>query len=313
MQGSINSLETFGLVDGPGIRVVVFLNGCSLRCKFCHNPEMWKKAENNTTVDELVNKIKRYKPYFKNTGGVTFSGGEPLLQSKFLLEVCKKLKKENIHIALDTAGVGYDYDELLDYVDLVIFDIKAIDKDKYHELVKHDIKDSLVFLDKCQKQNIPMWIRQVIVPGINDTEEYVLELKEFISKISTKFKEVILLTGDNDIIANNIANEVGIKKVISNVKPEGKGDVIKKLKEEGKTVLMVGDGVNDSLALTYSDVGIGLAKGSDVALASSDFILMNSDLIDILDIIEVSKLIRKNIAFNLLWAFIYNTLFYTCT
>ena len=183
MQGSINSLETFGLVDGPGIRVVVFLNGCSLRCKFCHNPEMWKKAENNTTVDELVNKIKRYKPYFKNTGGVTFSGGEPLLQSKFLLEVCKKLKKENIHIALDTAGVGYDYDELLDYVDLVIFDIKAIDKDKYHELVKHDIKDSLVFLDKCQKQNIPMWIRQVIVPGINDTEEYVLELKEFISKL----------------------------------------------------------------------------------------------------------------------------------
>ena len=140
-------------------------------------------------------------------------------------------------------------------------------------------------------------------------DELKSNAKEFISKISTKFKEVILLTGDNDIIANNIANEVGIKKVISNVKPEGKGDVIKKLKEEGKTVLMVGDGVNDSLALTYSDVGIGLAKGSDVALASSDFILMNSDLIDILDIIEVSKLIRKNIAFNLLWAFIYNTLF----
>ena len=140
-------------------------------------------------------------------------------------------------------------------------------------------------------------------------DELKSNAKEFISKISTKFKEVILLTGDNDIIANNIANEVGIKKVISNVKPEGKGDVIKKLKEEGKTVLMVGDGVNDSLALTYSDVGIGLAKGSDVALASSDFILMNSDLIDILDIIDVSKLIRKNIAFNLLWAFIYNTLF----
>ncbi len=192
MQGSINSLETFGLVDGPGIRVVVFLNGCSLRCKFCHNPEMWQKGTNNITVEELVNKIKRYKPYFKNNGGVTFSGGEPLLQTKFLLEVCKELKKENIHVVLDTAGVGYDYDELLNYVDLVIFDIKAIDKDKYQDLVSHDIKDSLVFLDKCQKKNIPMWLRQVIVPGINDTKEYILELKEFISKLKNIEKVELL-------------------------------------------------------------------------------------------------------------------------
>ena len=192
MQGSINSIETFGLVDGPGIRVVIFLNGCSLRCKFCHNPEMWQKGINNITVEELVNKIKRYKPYFKNNGGVTFSGGEPLLQTKFLLEVCKELKKEHIHIALDTAGVGYDYDELLNYVDLVIFDIKAIDKDKYQDLVSHDIKDSLVFLDKCQKRNISMWLRQVIVPGINDTKEYILELKEFISKLKNIEKVELL-------------------------------------------------------------------------------------------------------------------------
>ena len=192
MQGSINSIETFGLVDGPGIRVVVFLNGCSLRCKFCHNPEMWQKGINNTTVEELVNKIKRYKPYFKDNGGVTFSGGEPLLQTKFLLEVCKELKKENIHIALDTAGVGYDYGELLNYIDLVIFDIKAIDENKYKDLVKHDIKDSLEFLDKCQQRNIPMWLRQVIVPGINDTEEYILELKEFISKLKNIEKVELL-------------------------------------------------------------------------------------------------------------------------
>ena len=192
MQGSINSIETFGLVDGPGIRVVVFLNGCSLRCKFCHNPEMWQKGTNNITVEELVNKIKRYKPYFKSNGGVTFSGGEPLLQTKFLLEVCKELKKEHIHIALDTAGVGYDYDELLNYVDLVIFDIKAIDKDKYQDLVSHDIKESLIFLDKCQQRNIPMWPRQVIVPGINDTEEYILELKEFISKLKNIEKVELL-------------------------------------------------------------------------------------------------------------------------
>lgn len=192
MQGSINSIETFGLVDGPGIRVVIFLNGCSLRCKFCHNPEMWQKGTNNITVEELVNKIKRYKPYFKDNGGVTFSGGEPLLQTKFLLEVCKELKKENIHIALDTAGVGYDYDNLLDYIDLVIFDIKAIDENKYQDLVKHDIKESLIFLDKCQQRNIPMWLRQVIVPGINDTKEYILELKEFISKLKNIEKVELL-------------------------------------------------------------------------------------------------------------------------
>ena len=99
-------IETFGLVDGPGIRTVVFFNGCKLRCKYCHNPEMWTKKEDNYTVDEVVHKVLRSKPYFKDEGGVTFSGGEPLLHSKFIIEVAKKLKKEKINICLDTAGVG---------------------------------------------------------------------------------------------------------------------------------------------------------------------------------------------------------------
>ena len=107
MKSSVNSIETFGLVDGPGIRTVIFLNGCKLRCLYCHNPETWKMGELNYTTDELVAKIIRNKPYFKrNNGGVTFSGGEPLLQIDFLIDICKKLKAENIHIALDTAGVG---------------------------------------------------------------------------------------------------------------------------------------------------------------------------------------------------------------
>ena len=114
MRGSIDSIETLGLVDGPGIRCVVFLNGCNLRCKYCHNPEMWCLKENNYTVDELVDKIKRYKPYFNENGGVTFSGGEPLLQINFLKEVMKKLKKENINICLDTAGYSKeDYTEII--------------------------------------------------------------------------------------------------------------------------------------------------------------------------------------------------------
>ena len=131
-------------------------------------------------------------------------------------------------------------------------------------------------------------------------DELKKDAKEFIKEVKKSFKKVVLLTGDNEIIAHNIAEEVGIEEVIANVKPDGKGEVIKKLKEENYHVMMVGDGVNDSIALTLADVGVGIAKGSDVALASSDFILMNDDLLDILDIIKISKKIRTNISFNLL-------------
>lgn len=183
--GSISSIETFGLVDGPGIRTVVFLNGCKLRCLFCHNPEMFIKKENNYTPEELVKKIIRNKPYFKrNNGGVTFSGGEPLLQSDFLIKVCKLLKQENIHIALDTSGVGNgNYEELLNLVDLVIFDIKAIDEKGYEFITGQKQDESLKFLDVCQKLNKNMWLRQVIVPNINDTEEYIYKLSNFIKPL----------------------------------------------------------------------------------------------------------------------------------
>lgn len=140
-------------------------------------------------------------------------------------------------------------------------------------------------------------------------DELKKDAKEFIKEVKKSFKKVVLLTGDNEIIAHNIAEEVGIEEVIANVKPDGKGEVIKKLKEENYHVMMIGDGVNDSIALTLADVGVGIAKGSDVALASSDFILMNDDLLDILDIIKISKKIRTNISFNLLWAFLYNVVF----
>ena len=140
-------------------------------------------------------------------------------------------------------------------------------------------------------------------------DELKKDAKEFIKEVKKSFKKVVLLTGDNEIIAQNIAKEVGIEEVITNVKPDGKGEVIKKLKNENYHVMMVGDGVNDSIALTLADVGVGIAKGSDVALASSDFILMNDDLLDILDIIKISKKIRTNIGFNLLWAFLYNVIF----
>jgi len=184
MEASIDSIETFGLVDGPGIRTVVFLNGCHLRCKFCHNPETWRIKERNYSSDDLVKKILRNKPYFKNKGGVTFSGGEPLLQYDFLVETCKKLKQEDIHIALDTAGIGYgDYKELLNTIDLVLLDIKHITKEGYMDITQVDkLQEFFNFVEQLNKTNVEVWIRQVIVPGIHDNEEYITNLSKFIKE-----------------------------------------------------------------------------------------------------------------------------------
>lgn len=185
MGACVNSIETFGLVDGPGIRTVIFLNGCKLRCKFCHNPETWSMGKANYTTDELVAKILRNKPYFKrNNGGVTFSGGEPLLQIGFLLDICKKLKEAGVHIALDTSGVGIGkYDEILSLVDLVLLDIKHPNKEGYKNLTGLGIAESERFIDCLNKSEKPVWIRQVIVPGIMDNDEYLMELAGYLQKI----------------------------------------------------------------------------------------------------------------------------------
>jgi len=192
IKGSVSTIETLGLVDGPGIRTVVFLNGCKLRCKYCHNPEMWHLKDLNTTPEELCQKIIKNKPYFKrNNGGVTFSGGEPLLQSEFIIECAKILKKHEIHIALDTSGVGNgNYEEILSYIDLVLMDIKHTNKEGYQDLTGHDIKESLEFIDILNKLNKKVWIRQVIVPGIMDNEKYLEELTE----VLMNFKNIEKIT-----------------------------------------------------------------------------------------------------------------------
>ena len=184
IRASIDSIESFGLVDGPGIRVIVFFNGCKLRCKYCHNPEMWTKKEENYSPQELVDKIKRYKPYFKDKGGVTFSGGEPLLHSKFIIETAKLLKQENINIALDTSGVGLgDYHEVLPYIDLVLLDIKHTNQAKYKEITGLEIDEAEKFIEELNKQNKPVWIRQVIVPGIMDNQNYIDSLINYLKRI----------------------------------------------------------------------------------------------------------------------------------
>lgn len=186
VKGSIDSVESLGLYDGPGIRVVVFMNGCKLRCKYCHNPEMWMKKDDNITSDELVDKIKRFKSYIKDTGGVTFSGGEPLLQPDFLIDCCKKLKKEGFNVALDTAGVGIGkYREILENVDLIIFDVKHSVACEYVKLVGAPIDESERFLKVANEMNKKFWVRQVVIPGVTDSVDYIKILKRYINdKIS---------------------------------------------------------------------------------------------------------------------------------
>ena len=193
--GNISSIESMGLVDGPGIRYVVFLQGCELRCLYCHNPETWDKTRERQrmTPEELVKKIVRFKSYFGRTGGVTFSGGEPLLQPKFLLECLKLCKKEGINTALDTAGVGFgDYDEILLLTDLVILDLKAVSEEDYKKITGQPMIRFKKFLADCQRLNKKLWIRQVIVPGINDNEENVKKIKDFVTQLRNVEKVELL-------------------------------------------------------------------------------------------------------------------------
>ena len=194
MKASVGKIETFSTVDGPGIRTTVFFNGCALRCKFCHNPEMQARGEANYTVNELFRKILRSRPYFGGNGGVTFSGGEPILHSKFLVELCKKLKEENIHIALDTAGIGFDnVKNLLELVDLVLFDIKGVDPVGYEDVTQKDYFDKAErFIELMNKSSKDVWIRQVIIPGVNDNEEYIDQLAKYLIRIKN-IKNIELL------------------------------------------------------------------------------------------------------------------------
>lgn len=153
--GKIHSIETMGLVDGPGIRVVVFLQGCALRCKFCHNPDTWAmNGGEEYTPEQLVKKIERFKSYFSSSGGgVTFSGGEPLRQPEFLLECLKLCKSKGINTCIDTAGYGFgDYDEILKYTDLVLFDIKHITREGYKNITLMEIDESFKFFRSYEKK-----------------------------------------------------------------------------------------------------------------------------------------------------------------
>ena len=210
VKGRIHSIESMGLVDGPGIRVVVFFQGCALRCKYCHNPDTWApNLGDEYTAEELVAKIKRFKPYFeKSGGGVTFSGGDPLRQPEFLVEVLKLCKEEGISTCLDTSGCGFgDYDEILKYTDLVLYDVKDITREGYKNVTLMEIDETLNFLEAMKRNNTKMWIRHVVVPGLTDGEEHIKAFNEYIKAIPNVEKVELLpyhLLGVNKYESMNI-------------------------------------------------------------------------------------------------------------
>lgn len=192
----VHSIESFGTVDGPGIRFVLFLQGCHLQCKYCHNRDTWNmNGGEYKSLDDIFEKIMKYKNYIYPNGGVTVTGGEPLLQVNFLIELFKKLKKENIHTCVDTSGMVAltdDIKKLLSLTDLVLLDIKHINSEKCKNLVGFNNEKELAFARYLSDNNIHMWIRQVLVPGYTDDEQDLLQLKDFISSLSTVDKVEIL-------------------------------------------------------------------------------------------------------------------------
>ncbi len=184
MQGSIHSIETMGTVDGPGLRYVVFTAGCPLRCKYCHNPDTWDiKNGKQMTVDKVLDDYEKYRPYLKN-GGITVSGGEPLVQLEFVESLFREAKNRNIHTCLDTSGATFTnvgkrhetFIKLAEVTDLVMLDIKHIRTDGYYDLVKGNLNETLDFLKFLSKKNIDVWVRHVIVKGYTYKKEYLYEL-----------------------------------------------------------------------------------------------------------------------------------------
>lgn len=189
MIGYIHSTESLGTVDGPGIRYVVFMQGCPMRCQYCHNPDSWAIGRGEPkTAEEILRECEKYKAFMKN-GGLTVSGGEPMLQPAFVAELFKKAKEKGIHTALDTSGVLFDpqrphkTDPLLDVTDLVLLDIKHIDEEAHRKLTGHSNANILAFALYLRERKIPVWIRHVVVPGITDDEDSLRRLGHFLAEL----------------------------------------------------------------------------------------------------------------------------------
>ncbi len=227
--GNIHSIESCGTVDGPGIRFVVFTQGCPMRCLYCHNPDSWVVSENKKmSVDEILEKYDGVKE-FVQSGGITVTGGEPLLQIDFVTELFKSAKDKNIHTALDTSGVLFNkentakIDELLKFTDLVLLDIKHIDDEEHKKLTGHSNRNILDFARYLSEIQKPVWIRHVVVPGITYNEKYLKELGRFLKTL--KNVQALDVLPYHDMAIPKYEN-LGINYPLKDTKPLTKQEAI---------------------------------------------------------------------------------------
>ncbi len=230
IEGNIHSFETLGTVDGPGIRFVVFMQGCPMHCKYCHNPDTWSLNNNKIiSVSEILKKYDNVKEFMKN-GGITVTGGEPLVQIDFVTELFKSAKEKNIHTTLDTSGILFNkesinkYNRLIKYTDLVLLDIKHINDDKHKDLTGYSNKQVIEFAKYLSKNNISIWIRHVLVPSITDNENDLKELGKFIASLKTVKALEILPYHD---MAKEKYKKLGIDYPLKEIKPPDKNQILK--------------------------------------------------------------------------------------
>ena len=228
--GRIHSFESFSTVDGPGVRYVIFLQGCPLRCKYCHNRDTRDVHLGEVyDAESIVEKILNYREYMGEDGGVTVSGGEPLLQIDFVIDLFKRLKSEGIHTAIDSSGF-VDVDklkDLLDYTDLVILDLKEMDNDTHKDLIGVDNAKILKFAEDISDSGVPMWIRHVLVPTITDKEEHLIKLKEYVSTLKNVEKVEVL---GYHTLGSEKWEMIGDKFMLEGI-PEASGEDVKKAEQ----------------------------------------------------------------------------------
>ena len=221
MKGNIHSIESFGTVDGPRTRFVVFTQGCPLRCKYCHNPDTWSTDINKEmSVEDIIKEYEGVKEFI--SGGITITGGEPLLQIDFITELFKVCKLKNIHTALDTSGITFNpndtikIDKLLEYTDLVLLDIKHINDEEHIKLTGYSNKNILLFAEYLSKKNIPVWIRHVVAPTITFNKKYLEELGGFLATLKNiKALDVLLYHDMGKVKYKNM----GIKYPLEDIEP----------------------------------------------------------------------------------------------
>lgn len=226
MYGFIHSTESFGAADGPGIRFVIFMQGCNMRCKFCHNPDSWSFSGEKISAEALLERAVRYRDFWGETGGITVSGGEPMLQAEFISEFLSLTKAHGIHTALDTSAQPFDkndtkYTDMLKKCSLVLLDIKHIDSEKHKDLTGFDNENILDCAKFLEEQKIPVWIRHVLIPGYESDAE-LIRLGEFIKSLSNVQRTELL---PYHTLGRHKWEALGYNYPLEDVPPTSKDDI----------------------------------------------------------------------------------------